>query len=252
MVFVSYSHDDTEWKDRFLKVASPLTRYVGVKLWSDQQIRAGEKWRDEINKALDQAVVAVLLVSINSLASEFIATVELPYILLAANERKLKILWVRLTPCLFSQTPLRTIQAAAGMRKPLNAMNDFEWQAALCDVCDEIDAILRSQETPIINPALKNRLVQREEPKLEVLAKPAWRETEVLVQPSNGYWYTQARIPKGSKTTRCYFGDLNTKAGTTFKLVALTRGEGHLSGGSKHLSIPLHRTRSQEVTVKRA
>ena len=201
---------------------------------------------------MDRAIVAVLLVSANFLDSDFIAEVELPYILEAARKRNLTILWLRLTNCLFRHTPLRSIQAVAGMNKPLNAMAEFEWQAAFCNVCEEIDLTIKKRETPNINPALKARQVKRVEPNLQVLATPAWRETEVVIQPSNGYWYTQARIPKGSTTTNCYFGDSNTKSGAIFKLIALTRGEGRLAPGSKHPSIPLHRTRSQEIAVKRA
>jgi len=252
MVFVSYSHRDKDWKDRFLTVSKPLRRYVGIDLWSDERIKPGEKWRDEINKAMDRAIVAVLLVSINFLDSDFIAEVELPFILHAASKRNVALLWVRLTPCLFRITPLRNIQAAAGMNKPLNTMADFEWQAAFCNVCDEIDAAIKQHETPTINAALKHRHVKRVEPNLLVLAKPAWRATEVLVQSSNGYWYTQARIPKGSRTASCYFGDSNTKSGAIFKLIALTRDEGRLATSSKHPSIPLHRTKSQEIILKRA
>ena len=41
MVFISYSHRDTAWKDRFLTIFKPLKRYVGIEAWSDQRINPG-------------------------------------------------------------------------------------------------------------------------------------------------------------------------------------------------------------------
>jgi TIR domain len=252
MIFISYSSLDKSWCDRFLTVSKPLSRYASIDLWSDRRIKPGDKWKGEINKAVDRAVVAVLLVSINFLESDFVANVELPYVLAAAQTRNLKILWVRLTPCYFEVTPLREIEAAAGMPKALNEMTDPEWMIAFCTVCGEIDSLIKARETPIINRALDGQSFGREARKLQVLAQPAWRETDVLVYSGDGSWYAQSRISKGSTTSDCCFGDQKrTKPGDTFRIVALTRADHPLSKGSKHPNIPLHRTISHEVTVKR-
>jgi hypothetical protein len=106
VIFVSYSHLDKVWSDRFLKMAEPLKKYVDIDVWSDKRIEPGKNWRQEIDKALDEAVAAVLLVSINFLSSAFILNEELPYSLTAAEKRKLFILWVKLTPCKYDVTPL--------------------------------------------------------------------------------------------------------------------------------------------------
>jgi hypothetical protein len=252
MVFVSYSHLNKDWLNRFRTVFKPLSRYAEIDLWSDERIKPGENWRDEINEAMDEAVVAVLLVSIDFLNSDFVANKELPYILAAAQKRKLKVLWIKLTPCLVGVTPLRHIQAAAGIPKPLNAMTDYEWMTAFCKVCGEIDVIIKKMEMPVINPKLNSRTVKREERKLQVLGKPAMRETEVLVYSGDG-WHTQSRVAKGAMTADCWFGDLkHSKPGDSFKIIALTTEEGRLNPGSKHLNIPKHRTKSAEATVKRA
>lgn len=253
MVFVSYSHDDKKWLKRFRTVFSPLSRYAEIDLWSDKRINPGEDWRAEINKAMVEAHVAVLLVSANFLDSDFIATEELPYILEAATKRQIQILWVRLTPCLYQVTPLERINAAAGFPNPLNQMADYEWMEAFCTVCAQVDKIVREIETPIINSKLNGQTLQREQPNLEVLAKPAQRDTEVMIF-SGDAWYAQTRIPRGSTRARCWIGDTkHTKSGDSFQIVALTRDHGKLlSLGSKHPSLPLHRTRSDQVTVKRA
>ena len=42
-------------------------------VWSDEQLRGGDHWRDEIRQQLSRCSVAVLLVSPQFLASGFIA-----------------------------------------------------------------------------------------------------------------------------------------------------------------------------------
>ena len=70
-VFVSYSHDDREWLNRFSQHIAVLERRELVDVWSDARIAAGEDWEQAIDAALSSAKVAVLLVSPAFLASTF-------------------------------------------------------------------------------------------------------------------------------------------------------------------------------------
>jgi hypothetical protein len=71
MIFVSYSHADEKWRKRFETILKPLSRSEGIRFWSDRDIKAGE-WEPQIEKAMKDAVAAVLLVSDNFLASDYI------------------------------------------------------------------------------------------------------------------------------------------------------------------------------------
>jgi len=80
-LFISYSHKDDVWLDRLLTILNPLTRNQTVSAWWDGQIKPSTKWRAEIDNGLSKAKVAILLVSPDFLASDFIQNEELPYLL---------------------------------------------------------------------------------------------------------------------------------------------------------------------------
>lgn len=103
-VFISYSHDDSEWLERLWIHLKPLERGGLIKIWDDTKIRSGSKWRQEIRDAIGSAKVAILLVSASFLASDFIMDNEIPPLLAAAEDDGAVILPVIVSPCRFRQT----------------------------------------------------------------------------------------------------------------------------------------------------
>ena len=102
-IFVSYCHQDKEYIDRLLVHLKPLEQDGRVDLWVDTGIHAGDLWKKEIEKALEQSSIAILLVSADFLASDFIRNNELPPILKSAESKGTRILPVVLKPCRFSR-----------------------------------------------------------------------------------------------------------------------------------------------------
>jgi hypothetical protein len=137
-VFISYSHADRPWLHRLQVHLRPLVREGVIDAWDDTHIQPGVAWRDEIQFALENSSVAVLLVSSDFLASDFIAASELPPLLARAERRGLLVLWVLVGPCLWKRTELANIQAALPTDQPLNAMSKADAEQALFRVAERI------------------------------------------------------------------------------------------------------------------
>ena len=101
-VFVSYSHDDQEWRRKFTLMLSPLVRNGGLVLWDDTHIPAGDDWRRNIDDGVRRAGVALLLVSGSYLASRFLMEEELP----ALVAHGVRLVPVLVEDCLWDCEPL--------------------------------------------------------------------------------------------------------------------------------------------------
>lgn len=144
-VFISYSHKDRKWLERLQVFLKPLEREGFVERWDDTRIDPGGKWKDEIRKAVESSFAAILLISADFLASEFISTNELPPLLLAAKEKGLLILPVLVTPCGFARTKgLSEFQAVTlkGDLKPLINMRTGDREALWDRVVETIQKAL--------------------------------------------------------------------------------------------------------------
>ncbi len=137
-VFVSYSHADVEWLQLLRTHLAPVERLFAVDVWDDRRIAAGTRWREEIEKAMDAAKVAVLLVSPHFLASRFINEVELPRLLGAAQKRGLTVVWVPVSASLVDLTALGAVQGAHDPAEPLDTLTHAEQNRALVDIARQI------------------------------------------------------------------------------------------------------------------
>ena len=251
MIFVSYSHGDEKWRERFARISKPLSSTEGIRFWSDRDLKAGE-WEPQIERAMRGAVAAVLLVSDNYVASDYVVRKEWPYLLRAQRERNLMIFWAYLEPCDLKRNPGRAIKRFQAMTlgelEPMSKMTDWKWKETMLRGCDMIDEFLKKLERPLINPKVRGKSFPRIADKVPLLAKPARRRVEVLVYSPNKKWWRQRSVNKGETTTQIHVGNEDTKPGTKFKVVAMTT-EGPLTQ-QVYLNLP-HRTKSEEVTLVR-
>ena len=105
----------------------PLEKEGVVDVWDDTKIKAGEKWEQEIENALNKSAIAVLIISADFLASDFIVDNELPPILERSELKGTKIVPIILRPCRFSRDKnLSKFQALNSPDKPLESMSENE------------------------------------------------------------------------------------------------------------------------------
>lgn len=143
-VFISYSHEDRYFLDRLLVHLKPLEKQGVIDLWVDTRLRAGDQWRKEIERSLDRANVAILLVSADFLASDFITDDELPPLLRAAEERGTRIIPVILKPCRFARDPnLKHFQSLNDPHSSVATVPVAEQEAIYDQVAAEIERAMR-------------------------------------------------------------------------------------------------------------
>jgi hypothetical protein len=139
-VFVSYSHFDREYLDRLLVHLKPLEKDGVIDLWVDTRLRAGDRWKKEIEKALSRSTVALLLVSADFLASDFITDNELPPLLRNAEEKGTRIIPLILKPCRFTRDKnLRHFQAINAPDRSLIRISEGEQESLYDAVALEIE-----------------------------------------------------------------------------------------------------------------
>jgi hypothetical protein len=158
-VFISYAHSDNEnpdpskrWLNRLSEQLQPLVLQNRVLAWADTQIEVGELWDNSIKTQLQNAKVAVLLVSPAFLASKYIRNSELPVLLMNAMNEGRAVIPIIVRHCMFTETrfkypdpahgpndlSLSVFQSANPPSKPLNAMQEHEQDAVLLSVAQRI------------------------------------------------------------------------------------------------------------------
>jgi TIR domain len=142
-VFISYSHHDSDWLSRLRIHLRPLERDFQIEIWDDTGIKPGSSWCEEITQAIDSAKVAILLISGAFIASDFIATDELPPLLHAARDEGTLILPIIISPSRFLRTPsLSSFQTVNDPSKPLVKMTKVRQEEMLDRVAQIIETTL--------------------------------------------------------------------------------------------------------------
>jgi hypothetical protein len=109
-----------------------------------ETLAAGSEWFKEIQSALANSKVAVLLVTAHFLTSDFIHKEELGPLLKAAEKGGVRILWVPVRASSYKKTALKDYQAVLDPDKPLSNMKGPERDQAWVRICERIEKAVNS------------------------------------------------------------------------------------------------------------
>lgn len=140
-VFISYSKTDSKWKDALVRHLSVLEGDIS---WTDSEIGVGQDWFMAIDNAIDEAKVAVLLVSSDFLGTDFIRNHEIPKLLEKRERGLLTIYPIIVRPCAWMTVDwLAQMQFRPPKGKSLSEIeSDHDCESAFAEMVTEIAALL--------------------------------------------------------------------------------------------------------------
>lgn len=142
-LFVSYTHNDQNYLNRLLVHLKPLEKNNIIDIWVDKKIQPGKDWKIEIEKSLNAAEVAILLISADYLASDFIVDNELPPILEKVQLDGTTIIPLIIKPCRFLRDEkLNKFQAANDPKYPLSSLSEDQKEVIYDKVSEQVEKMV--------------------------------------------------------------------------------------------------------------
>jgi hypothetical protein len=154
IIFVSYAHADepekagdgeTKWLSFVTSFLRPLVRRGAVDLWIDRLMRGGEDWNQEIGRRLCLCDIFLLLVSHNSMSSDYVVDKEVSII----RDRQVKGEDVHFYPLLLTPTPIFGLDLVRDKNlrprdaKPFSSYSLNDRFQHMAEAADEIAAIAK-------------------------------------------------------------------------------------------------------------
>lgn len=147
-IFISYSHQDEKWKDWLKSHLSVLEKQGKLSIWDDRQIQIGDDWLPEIQNALNDAHIAILLISRHFLTSDFILGEEIPKLLQRRKTDGLRLYPLIVSPCSWRQVDwLSAMQGYPKDNKPLAGRAKHEIDEQLVLLAEKIYAAAPNGES---------------------------------------------------------------------------------------------------------
>ncbi len=204
-VFVSYAREDQKWLDpqyrcNLIPFLAESLRKHDVAFWFDKELKPGDEFKRHIESQIDQAQIALLIVSQNFLNSAFIETEEIPRIAERAKHGQILVVPVLVEPCDWSDYPfLADRQMVPSSPLIEYTESESQWAKVKYQILDGLKAqVKRTRGT--LRPA--EPLQERTKPSEPVLAwtpPPAQQPQEVGRVPIA---VTQTASQAGASTRR--------------------------------------------------
>lgn len=110
-IFIAYARLDAAYLQQLRKYLHPLERKKTIQVWYDGEIAPGEPWEQRIKDKLQSAQIILLLVSANSLYSEYFYDKEMKKALERHEKKEAIVIPIILDDCMWKYTELGDLQA---------------------------------------------------------------------------------------------------------------------------------------------
>ena len=110
-VFFSYSHEDESLRNELAKHLTLLKRQGVISAWHDRMITAGDEWKGEIDKNLEEAQVILFLVSASFMASDYCFDIETKRAIERHDQGKARVIPVLIRTCDWKSAPFAKLTA---------------------------------------------------------------------------------------------------------------------------------------------
>jgi TIR domain-containing protein/HEAT repeat protein len=150
-VFYSYSHRDSELRERLATYLAPLRQQKKIVEWHDRKIQPGADWDNEISGQLDSAHLILLLVSEDFLASEYCFGVEVERALARLKSGEASVVPILLKPCLWQESRFSELQIIPRNAKAITSFASRE--EAFVDVANEIRKLVSEPPPSLTQPS---------------------------------------------------------------------------------------------------
>lgn len=141
-VFISYSHKDEAWKNLLLTHLHLFEKQGVMEIWDSGEIQVGSNWSQQIENQIKSADIAILLVSADFLASDFIIEKELPALFSRRQKEGMPIIPIVVRPSPWQGIPeLAQLQFLNTDARPLSTVSGNEADKAIAQIADRIREI---------------------------------------------------------------------------------------------------------------
>ncbi|MFK7903826.1 MAG: SUMF1/EgtB/PvdO family nonheme iron enzyme [Chitinophagales bacterium] len=124
-IFIAYSRLDEAYLKELKKYLRSLSRKKNVQIWYDGEIVPGTQWETQINQKLQEANIILLLISANSLHSDYFHGKEMLKALERHEKGEAMVIPIILSYCTWTmEEELNALQALPKDGKPISAWMD--------------------------------------------------------------------------------------------------------------------------------
>jgi hypothetical protein len=109
-LFYSYSHKDEELRKELEEHLALLKRQGYIAGWHDRMIGAGDEWKGQLDKNLEEAQIILLLISPSFLASDYCYDIETMRALEKHDKGEAKVIPILLRPVDWEGAPFTKLQ----------------------------------------------------------------------------------------------------------------------------------------------